>query len=58
MLKSYVVELSLWGGHNIVKETVQANDPNKAKQRAKETVRKRIKVPNDMVQVTNVEIAK
>lgn len=58
MLKNYVCTLSLWGGHKIVTETVQANDPNKAKQRAKEAVRKKNKVPNDMVQVTNVEIVK
>lgn len=58
MLRSYVCTVDIWGGDKIIKETVQANDPNKAKQRAKEAIRKRIKVPNDMVKVLSVEIAK
>ena len=58
MLRNYTVTLDIWGGDKIVKETVQANDPNKAGQRARESYRKKVKVPNDMVKVICVEIAK
>ena len=58
MLKNYLCIVDIWGGDKIIKETVQANDPKKAAQRAKESIRKRIKVPNDMVKVLSVEIAK
>lgn len=58
MLRSFTCTVSLWGGDKIVKETVQANDPKKAAQRAKDAIRNRTKIPNDMVQVLNVEIAK
>lgn len=58
MLRSYCVTLDCWGGHKIVQETVQANDPKKAAQRAREYVQKKIKAPMDMVQVTNVEIVR
>ena len=58
MLRSYTVTLDIWGGDKIVKETVQANDPNKAGQRARESYRKKVKVPNDMVKVICVEITK
>lgn len=56
MLKSYVCEVNCWGGHNIIHEIVVANDPNKAKQKARDTVRNRIKAPADMVKVTSVEL--
>lgn len=58
MLKNFVVTLDLWGGDKIIKETVQANDPNKAKQRAKDSVRNRTKIPNGMIKILDVEIAK
>lgn len=58
MLRNFVVEISLWGGDKIVKETVSANDPNKAKQRARDEIHKRTKTPYGMIEVLGVEIAK
>lgn len=58
MLKTYMCTVDLWGGDKIVQEFVQANDPNKAKQRAKDTIRNRTKIPNDMINVLSVEITK
>lgn len=58
MLRDFICTVDVWGGDKIVKETVKANDPNKAKQRAREAVQKRTKAPFDMVKVINVEIAK
>lgn len=58
MLRKFVCTVDCWGGDKIVKETVQADNPNKAKQRAREAVQKRIKAPFDMVKVICVEIAK
>lgn len=58
MLRSFTVTLDVWGGDKIIKETVQANDPNKAKQRAREAVQRKTKAPFDMVKVLGVEIAK
>lgn len=58
MLKTYTCTVDLWGGDKIIQEIVQANDPNKAKRRAKDVVRNRTKIPNDMINVLSVEIAK
>lgn len=58
MLRSYTCTVDLWGGDKIVKEIVKANDPNKAKQRAKDAIRNRTKIPNDMIKVLSVEITK
>lgn len=58
MLRSFIVELDIWGGDKIVKETVQANDPNKAKQRARDIAHNKTKAPYDMIKVLGVEIAK
>ena len=58
MLRDFICTVDVWGGDKIIKETVKANDPNKAKQRAREAVQKRTKAPFDMVKVINVEIAK
>ena len=58
MLRNYVCTISLWGGDKIIKETVAANDPNKAAQRARDAVHKKTKAPYPMIQVTKVEIAK
>ena len=56
MLKSYMCLVDVWGGDKVVKEIVQANDPNKAKQRARDSVQKKTKAPFDMVKVLSVEI--
>lgn len=58
MLRSFTVTVDVWGGDKIVKETVQANDPNKAKQRARDAVHKKTKAPYDMIKVLGVELAK
>ena len=58
MLRRFIVELDIWGGDKIVKETVQANDPNKAKQRARDIAHNKTKAPYDMIKVLGVEIAK
>ena len=58
MLRSYNVRLDLWGGDKIVIETVKANDPNKAKQKARDAIAQRTKIPYGMIQVLSVEIAK
>lgn len=58
MLRSFTVKLDCWGGDKVVKETVKANDPNKAKQRAIDAVHKRDKVPHAMIKVLGVELAK
>ena len=58
MLRSFIVELDIWGGDKIVKETVQANDPNKAKQSARDVAHNKTKAPYDMIKVLGVEIAK
>lgn len=58
MLRSFTITLDIWGGDKIIKETVQANDPNKAKQRARDVAHKKTKAPYDMIKVLGVEIAK
>ena len=58
MLREFIVTIETWGGRNTIKESVQANDPNKAKQRAKDAVHKRTKAPYGMIEVVKVEIAK
>lgn len=58
MLRSFTVTVDVWGGDKVVKETVKANDPNKAKQRARDEVHKKTKAPYDMIKVLGVEIAK
>lgn len=58
MLRKFVCTIDLWGGDKIIKETVDANDPKKAEQRAKNAVRNRTKIPNGMIKVIKVELAK
>ena len=58
MLRNYVCTIDLWGGDKIIKETVTANDPNKASQRARDLAHKKTKTPYPMIKVINVEIAK
>ena len=58
MLRKFTCTIDLWGGDKIIKETVEANDPKKAEQRAKDAVRNRTKIPNGMIKVLKVEIAK
>lgn len=58
MLRSFICTVEVWAGRKVIKETVQANDPNKAKQRARDAVQKKTKAPYDVIQVVKVEIAK
>ena len=58
MLRSFTCTVDLWGGDKIVKETVKANDPNKAKQKARDAIYQRTKTPYGMIKVLSVEIAK
>lgn len=58
MLRSFICTVEVWAGRKVIKETVQANDPNKAKQRARDAVQKKTKAPYDVIQVVRVEIAK
>ena len=58
MLRDYVCTVDLWGGDKIVKETVKADNPKKAEQRAKDAIRNRTKIPNGMIKVLKVEIKK
>ncbi len=57
MLKNYVVTLSLWGGDKIVQEEVTAQNPNKARVKAREQANKHSKTPFCMIEVTRVELA-
>lgn len=58
MLRDFICTVDLWGGDKIIKETVKADNPKKAEQRAKDSVRNRTKIPNGMIKVLKVEIAK
>lgn len=58
MLKTFICTVEVWAGRKVIKETVQADNPDKAKQRAKDAVHKRTKTPYPMIQVIKVEIAK
>jgi hypothetical protein len=58
MLKQFVCEVDVWGGDKVVKETVMADNPKKASQRARDAVQKKYKAPFDMVKVLTVEIVK
>lgn len=58
MLRDYVCTVDLWGGDKIVKETVKADNPKKAEQRAKDAIRNRTKIPNGMIKVLKVEVKK
>lgn len=58
MLRSFICTVEVWAGRKVIKETVQANDPNKAKQRARDAVQKKTKAPYDVIQIVKVEIAK
>lgn len=58
MLKNFCVTVDVWGGDKIVKETVTADNPKKASERARLAVQKKYKAPFDMVKVLTVEIVK
>ena len=58
MLRDFICTVDLWGGDKIIKETVKADNPKKAEQRAKDAVRNRTKIPNGMIKVLKVEVAK
>ena len=58
MLRSFICTVEVWAGRKVIKETVHADNPNKAKQRAKDAVQKKTKAPYDVIQVVRVEIAK
>ncbi len=58
MLRDFICTVDLWGGDKIIKETVKADNPKKAEQRAKDAIRNRTKIPNGMIKVLKVEIAK
>ena len=58
MLKNYIVTISLWGGDKHIKEHVAAQNPTKAKIKAKESVYKRTKIPFGMIEALDVEIKK
>ena len=58
MLRSFICTVEVWAGRKVIKETVQADNPDKAKQRARDAVQKKTKVPYDVIQVVRVEIAK
>ena len=58
MLRDFICTVDLWGGDKVIKETVKADNPKKAEQRAKDAVRNRTKIPNGMIKVLKVEIAK
>ena len=58
MLRSFICTVEVWAGRKVIKETVQADNPNKAQQRARDAVQKKTKAPYDVIQVVKVEIAK
>ena len=58
MLRNFVCTVDCWGGDKIIKETVAANNPEKAKQRAREQVHNKNNVPYAMIKVISVEIEK
>lgn len=58
MLKSYICSVDVWGGDKLVKETVLAENPRKASDKARVAVQKRTRAPFDMVRVVTVEIVK
>ena len=57
MLRSFICTVEVWAGRKIIKETVQADNPNKAMQRARDAVQKKTKAPYAVINVTRVEIA-
>lgn len=58
MLRSFICTVEVWAGRKVIKETVQADSPNKAMQRARDAVQKKTKAPYAVINVTRVEIAK
>jgi hypothetical protein len=58
MLKDYIVTISLWGGDKHIKEQVSAQNTDKAKVKAKESVYRRTKIPFGMIEALSVEIKK
>lgn len=58
MLKTYNATAILWGGDKTVTETVIADNPKKAMQKARDAVHKRTSVPYGMIAIDKVEIVK
>jgi hypothetical protein len=58
MLKTFICTVEVWAGRKVIKETVQADNPDKAKMRARDAVQKKTKAPYDVIKVVRVEIAK
>lgn len=58
MLKTFICTVEVWAGRKVIKETVQADNPNKAKMRARDAVQKKTKAPYAVINVVKVEIAK
>lgn len=58
MLRSFICTVEVWAGRKVIKEIVQADNPNKAKMRARDAVQKKTKAPYAVIDVVKVEIAK